>query len=431
MKVAIYWYGAEGQSNYQYYTAKGDDVTIVTTAVSADYPIPDGAKAIIREDAYNHLDGFDLVVRSAGIRPDSLRTDGKIWSATNEFFANCNAPIIGVTGTKGKGTTASLIAAILKAAGKTAHLVGNIGVPPLERLAQIESDHIVVFELSSFQLWDIEYSPHIAVVLMIEPDHLNVHTDMDEYVNAKAGIARHQNSDDTIIYHPTNRYSAYIAAESDGKKMRYSIPDDGGAYVRDDAFYYGEERICSTDVMQIPGAHNIENACAAITATRAILDNSQSVEAGLRSFTGLPHRLKFVREVNGVRYYDDNYSSAPGAAIAAMRSFAQPEILIMGGYDRGLDFTELANAIIAQKNTKKIILIGETRTKIAAALDQLGTSSIYEMSDESSLEAIVLRAHELAQSGDVVIMSPGCASFDMFKNFSERGDAYIKIVEKL
>jgi len=431
MKVAIYWYGAEGQSNYQYYQAKGDDVTIVTTSVSDDYPIPEGAKLIVREDAYNHLDGFDIVVRSAGIRPYSLKTDGKIWSATNEFFASCKAPIIGVTGTKGKGTTASLIASILEAAGKTVHLVGNIGIPPLERLAQIAPDDIVVFELSSFQLWDIEYSPHIAVVLMIEPDHLNVHANMDEYVNAKAGIVRFQTADDVIIYHPTNTFSAQIAAEGAGKKLRYAIPDDGAAYVRDDAFYYGEERICSIDVMQIPGMHNIENACAAITATFAVLNDIWSVEAGLQSFTGLPHRLKFVREVNGVKYYDDNYSSAPGAAIAAMKSFTEPEVLIMGGYDKGIDFTELANAIVAQKNIKRIILMGKTRNKIAESLNQLGSSSIYEVSDDMTLSVIVQRARELAESGGVVIMSPACASFDMFKNFSERGEQFIQLVGEL
>lgn len=156
MKVAIVWYGAEGQSNYRYYSEKGDDVTIVTPKVAAQYPLPEGAQAVVRDDAFNFLNGYDLVVRSAGIRPDSLKTDGKIWSATNEFFAHCPAPIIGVTGTKGKGTTSSLIASILKAAGKTVHLVGNIGVPALEVLSTIQPDDVVVFELSSFQLWDLE-----------------------------------------------------------------------------------------------------------------------------------------------------------------------------------------------------------------------------------------------------------------------------------
>lgn len=426
MKVAIYWYGAEGQSNYQYYAAKGDDVTIVTTAISPDFPIPAGAKSIVRDDAYDHLDGFDLVVRSAGIRPDSLKTDGKIWSATNEFFANCNAPIIGVTGTKGKGTTASLIAAILEAAGKTVHLVGNIGIPPLERLAQIQSDHVVVFELSSFQLWDIHYSPHIAVVLMIEPDHLNVHTNMDEYVNAKAGISRHQNSDDVVIYHPTNRYSAYIATESDGKKLRYGIPDDGGAYVRDGAFYYGEERVCSTDVMQIPGAHNIENACAAITAVRIVLDDLNSVEAGLRSFTGLPHRLKFVRAVDGVAYYDDSIATTPGSAIAAIHSFDQPKVIILGGSEKGSAYDEIV--ALCKDTGTRVIAIGQTGQTIADLCREQGVDV---QRVQGGMGDIVAAVSHTANSGDVVILSPASASFDMFQSYSDRGEQFVTAVTQL
>lgn len=426
MKVAIYWYGAEGQSNYQYYLAKGDDVTIVTTAVSVDYPIPEGAQAIVRDDAYEHLDGFDLVVRSAAIRPDSLKTDGKIWSATNEFFAECKAPIIGVTGTKGKGTTSSLIAAILEASGKTVHLVGNIGIPPLQRLAQIEPDHIVVFELSSFQLWDIEKGPHIAVALMIEPDHLNVHTDMEEYVEAKAGIARNQTENDVIIYHPTNTYSAHIASVSAGKKIRYAVPDDGGVYVRDGAFYYGDEQICSIDVMQIPGRHNIENACAAITAAMMVLSDTQSVEAGLRSFIGLPHRLKFVREVNGVKYFDDSIATTPGSAIAAINSFEQPKVIILGGSQKGSTYDEIVT--MCKTTHTRVIAIGQTGQTITELCRQLGVA-VEQVG--GTMSDIVVAASRTANPGDVVILSPASASFDMFKSYSDRGEQFTLAVSQL
>lgn len=426
MKVAIYWYGAEGQSNYRYYQAKGDDVTIVTTAVSDDYPIPEGAKAIVQEDAYNHLDGFDLVVRSAGVRPDSLKTDGTIWSATNEFFAQCKSQIIGVTGTKGKGTTASLITEILRAAGKNVHLVGNIGVPPLELLSSIAPDDIVVYELSSFQLWDIKMSPHIAVVLMVEPDHLNVHTDMQEYVEAKAGISQYQTENDVIIYHPTNRYSADIVSMSMGKKIRYAIADDGGAYVRDDAFYYGNERICSTDVMQIPGAHNIENACAAITAVMKILGDTNSIEQGLRTFSGLPHRLKFVREVNGVRYFDDSIATTPGSAIAAIHSFVQPKVIILGGSQKGSVYDEIV-AVCKSTNTR-VIAIGQTGHTIAELCREQGIPVEHV---EGTMNDIVSVASHTAASGDVVILSPASASFDMFKSYSDRGEQFISAVSQL
>lgn len=443
MKVAIAWYGAEGQVNYRYYMSRGHDVTIVTPQVAAQYPLPDGAKSIVGEDAFSHLEGFDLVVRSAGIRPDSLKTNGKIWSATNEFFAQCPAPIIGVTGTKGKGTTSSLIASILQAAGKTVHLVGNIGVPALEVLPSIRQEDIVVFEMSSFQLWDLEKSPHVAVVLMVEPDHQDVHLDMDEYVTAKANIRRYQGLDDVCIYHPTNEYSKRIAMTGDWPEDeqertqwqetagRYGIPDDGMVYVKENTFFVQSQQICSTDVMQIPGVHNLENACAAISAARVYTVDNDAIEQGLRNFSGLPHRLKFIRELDGVHYYDDNYSSAPGAAIAAIRAFSQPEIIIMGGYNKGVEFNELAKAIKEQPNIKRIILMGQTRHTLAAALDAVGRKDLYEVTDETTLQPIVERATVLAKTGDVVIMSPACASFDMFNNFSDRGDQFIKLVEGL
>ena len=430
MKVAIAWYGAEGQASYNYYVAKGNDVTIVTPQFSPDFMPPQGAKTITGPDAFEHLNGFDLVIRSAGTRPDSLNTDGKVWSATNEFFAKCPAPIIGVTGTKGKGTTSSLIASILRAAGKTVHLVGNIGVPPLELLDEIKADDIVVFEMSSFQLWDLEKSPHVAVVLMIEPDHLDIHSDMNEYVAAKARIRQNQVSGDICVYHPTNEFSKRIAFSSDiSAPMRYGVANDGACYVKDDMFYIRDQAICRTSELQLVGQHNVDNACAAISAAWEYTQDKGAIIKGIHAFEGLPHRTKFIRELDGVKYYDDNYSSAPGAAIAAMRSFTVPEVLIMGGYDRQIDFSELAEAICSQPNIKKVILIGQTRDKIAAALDALGRSGMYELSGETTLRPIVESARSIAQPGDVVIMSPACASFDMFRNFGDRGDQFIEIVE--
>lgn len=430
MKVAIAWYGAEGQASYKYYTAKGDDVTIVTPQFSPDFPAPMDAKTITGPDAFEKLNGFDLVIRSSGTRPDALHTDGKVWSATNEFFADCPAPIIGVTGTKGKGTTSSLIASILRAAGKHVHLVGNIGVPALDLLETIQQNDIVVFEMSSFQLWDLEKSPHIAVVLMVEPDHLDVHADIDDYVMAKAHIRQNQVSRDVCIYHPTNKLSRRIAFSSEvSQPMRYGVADDGACYVKNDAFYIHDQPICSTNELRLVGRHNIENACAAISAAWEYTHDKEVIAEGLRSFSGLPHRTKLIRDLDGVKYYDDNYSSAPGAAIAAMKSFEAPEVLIMGGYDKQIDFLELAQAVKNQANIKKIILIGQTRDKIAAALVGVGRGDIFELNNELTLRPIIERARAIAEPGDVVIMSPACASFDMFKNFGDRGDQFIEIVE--
>ncbi len=430
MKVAIAGFGIEGRANLRYWQGLGAEVTVLDEKEITN--VPEGVLVLSGESAFSDLSAYDLVVRTASLRPDRLTSAKKVWSATNEFFAKCSAPIIGVTGTKGKGTTSSLIASILRASGKTVHLVGNIGVPALEVLANIQTDDVVVFEMSSFQLWDLEKSPHTAVVLMIEPDHQDVHVDMDEYVMAKANIRKNQVAEDVCLYHPTNELSKRIAYSlSVSTPRRYGIAEDGACYVKDDAFFVRNQQICSTSELRLVGQHNIENACAAISAAWEYTSNTEAIAEGLRSFEGLPHRTKFVGEVDGVRYYDDNYSSAPGAAIAAMRAFSKPEVLIMGGYDKQIQFSELAVAVKNQPNLKKIILIGQTRHKIAAALDAVDRQHIYEISDEMTLRPIVERARALADSGDVVVMSPACASFDMFKNFTDRGGQFIKLVEGL
>ena len=301
MKVAIAGYGVEGESNYRYWTELGHDVTIVDEAEKPARPIPKDATTILGPRKFRELQDFDLVVRTAGLPPHFIVTEGQVWSSTNEFFKQCPAPIIGVTGTKGKGTTSSLIASILRAAGHTVHLVGNIGQPPLDVLADITPDDIVVFELSSFQLWDLERSPHVAVVLMIEPDHLNVHADFKDYIRAKSNIRRYQTADDVCFYHPTNPNSAKIATSSVlGDHIRYGVRESSGVYIEDGMFCVDGETICATSELRLPGAHNLENACAAISTARVFTLDNHAIAKGLRAFEGLPHRLIFVREVSGV-----------------------------------------------------------------------------------------------------------------------------------
>lgn len=430
MKIAIAGYGLEGEQSYRYWSRLGDDVTILDEKPTLGLAPPSEANVILGPDALSNLNIYDMVVRTASMPPGKLHGAKKIWSATNEFFAQCPAPIIGVTGTKGKGTTSSLIASILRAAGKTVHLVGNIGVPALEVLPSISADDVAVYEMSSFQLWDLEKSPHVAVVLMIEPDHLDIHEHFDEYVSAKSQITAHQTESDLAIYHPTNSYSEKIANNGRARKVRYNLPGSG-VYVEGGKFIYNEQIVCSVETLQLPGQHNIENACAAITAALEFTDDFAAIERGLRDFDGLPHRLKFIREINGVKFYDDNYSSAPGAVIAAMRSFIAPEIIIMGGYDKKVSLDSIGEAAAGQNNIKKIILMGQTRHALADILNNNGLEGLYDIVDDDTLEPIVRRAQSCAVPGDVVIMSPGCASFDMFKNFADRGDQFIAIVERL
>jgi len=427
MKIAIAGYGLEGESNYRYFAANSDNEIVIVDQRQPDRPIPKGVKSIIAKDALENLQGYDLVVRTAGLAPRKIKTDGKVWSATNEFFDKCPAPIIGVTGSKGKGTTASLIASILKAAGRKVWLVGNIGLPSLDILSQVSSDDLVVYELSSFQLWDLERSPQTAVVLFIEQEHLDVHFDMQDYVNAKSNIARYQTPGDYLVYNGTNQYSASIADTSNGTKISY--PSTSSAHVDDKAFYYGEQKICSIGALQLMGAHNLDNACAAIDAVWPIIQDKKAIKNGLKSFKGLPHRLKFVRTVDGVDYYDDSIATTPSSAIAALNAFSKPKVIILGGSSKGSSFIELGRQLASEENTRAI-LIGEEAENIAHACQAAGFVD-YEILEKPTAVNFVARARSLAVKGGVVLLSPACASFGLFKNYSDRGDQYIAAVEAL
>lgn len=426
MKIAIAGYGVEGRASYKYWLDRGDSVTILDESPTAK--LPADVDSTQGPQVFDDLSAYDLVVRTAGLRPDKLKNAQKIWSATNEFFANCPAPIIGVTGTKGKGTTASLIASILKTAGHTVHLVGNIGQPALEVLPEIKPSDVVVYELSSFQLWDMEKSPQIAVVLMIEPDHLDVHRSIDEYVVAKTNITRYQTAEDTVIYHPTNPISKQIAAAGSGWKIRYGVVEDGGAYIKENKFFVQNDPICSVGTLQVVGQHNIENACAAITAALSYDKNisKSSIEKGLADFGGLPHRLKFVGEVNGVKYYDDSIATTPGSAIAAIKSFDEPKVIILGGSEKGATYEEIVD-LCAQTDTK-IVAIGQTGRKIQELSEARGAQS-YRV--EGGMSEAVTTASQLAQANSVVILSPASASFDQYKNYADRGNQFAEAVAAL
>lgn len=411
MNIAIAGYGLEGKASFAYWNTPKNHVVIVDERESID--APQNVTAIIGAGAFSELKDFDLIIRSPSVHPNKLPYPDKVWSATNELFAKCPAPIIGVTGTKGKGTTSSLIASILRAAGKTVHLVGNIGTPALEVLPKIHADDIVVYELSSFQLWDLERSPHIAVVLPIEPDHLDVHTDFDEYLVAKSNIARWQTPSDFVIFHTGNKFSRQIAELSIARKVEYPFTID---------------KFVSS--LQLPGEHNQQNAAAAIAATRIFDVSDEAIKRGLADFTGLPHRLELAREKDGIKWYDDSFSSAPPATIVAVQAFEQPKILICGGYDRGLDYSDFAQQLSAVSNLKKVFAIGQTGPKIIDALHAAGYENA-EFCSEKPMTHIVAEARKYAKPGDVVLLSPGCASFDMFKNFSDRGEQFQAAVRQL
>jgi len=435
MKIAIAGYGVEGQENLAYWSQDPThEITIVDERADAGATYPHGISTLLGPGVFQNLQGFDLVVRTAGLAPHKIQTDGKVWSGTNEFFAKCPAPIIGVTGSKGKGTTSSLIASILEAAGKKVWLVGNIGIPALSILSQIQPDDIVVYELSSFQLWDIEKSPQVAVVLFIEQEHLDVHRDMEEYVAAKANITAHQSGDDLLVYSANNQYAEHIAALSEAQKVPY--PSSQGAYVHmyDDMFCYGEyNAICSVNELRIPGEHNQVNALAAISAVWPFTQDAEAIKTGLNNFHGLPHRLSFVAEVSGVRYYDDSIATTPSSAIAALRAFrTESKVIILGGSSKGSDFSELAQELT--RHAVRALLIGEEAERIAVACETAGFRNyeiIAQVPANTVADVAVRRAAELSQPGGVVLLSPAAASFGLYKNYADRGDQFIAAVEAL
>lgn len=429
MKIAIAGYGIEGKANFAYWSKDpANEIVIFDEAEVTG--APEGVMTVTGPDAFQNLSGYDVVVRTAGLAPHKITTDGKIWSATNEFFAQCPAQIIGVTGSKGKGTTSSFIASILEAAGKKVWLVGNIGTPSLAILDQIQLDDIVVYELSSFQLWDLEKSPHVGVALMIEADHLDVHADMAEYVQAKAHIGLHQSVNDILVYHAENTYTQQIADQSAAVKVAY--PSSQSAHIRDGFFWYGTLQLCSTDGVRLPGEHNLQNALAAIDAIWSYTHDRDAIETGLKSFTGLPHRLAFVRTVGEVDYYDDSIATTPGSAIAALKAFAdKPKVLILGGSYKGSDFTTLAQEV--SQHDVQVLLIGAEAPRIQEALDAAGFANYEQLAESSEpvMERIVHRASEMAAPGSVVLLSPAAASFGLFKNYADRGEQFIAAVGNL
>jgi len=431
MNIAILGYGVEGESVYRYYRAKYPDavITAYDNKQQPKNPLPTDVQFVGGLKDFTGITA-DLAVRSPAIPPYAIQVTGSVTTMTREFMKQCPVPVIGVTGTKGKGTTASLIKAILEAAGKTVWLVGNIGVGAFDVLDKIQPNDLVVYEMSSFQLWDLDVSPHVAVVLGIEPEHLDVHKDFAEYVMAKANIAKYQQPQDTMIYRSGNQPAEQISQMSSATKITY--PSENGAHVREGLFYYGEQELCSVAALKLPGEHNKDNACAAISATWEWVKDGNVIERGLASFAGLPHRLKLVKSVGGVEYYDDSIATTTGSAIAALAAFGVPKIIILGGSSKGTAYDELAQKIVETTDTmRRVLIIGSEAPKIEEALKAVGFARYSNLGSSVTMDEVVKLASTSAEPGDVVILSPACASFDMFRDYADRGDQFIQAVESL
>jgi UDP-N-acetylmuramoylalanine--D-glutamate ligase len=439
MNIAILGYNLEGQSSYDYFVGQGHTITIRDS--NAGLKVPDGVTSVLGEPYLDNLDEFDLIVRTAGLAPSLILDQNpgvgdKITTHINEFLKACPTPnVIGVTGTKGKGTTSTLIAKMLEAAGHDVKLGGNIGLPPLTFLKELTADSWVILELSSFQLIDLKLSPHIAICLMVVPEHLNWHMDMREYVEAKSQLFKHQSERDIAVYFAGNEISRQIAHAGPAQKIPYFDPP--GATAEDGVISIGHQVICKTYELKLLGRHNWQNVCAAVTAVWQVSQDVDAIRSVLTSFSGLEHRLEFVRELRGVRYYDDSFGTTPETAMAAIEAFQQPEVLILGGQAKGIGFDDLAKNIKNNEYIAKVLVIGEARPELVTALNTAGYTD-YVTTDARTMPEIIKTAAELgektaAERGETatVLLSTACTSFDMFDNYKQRGDKFKQAVREL
>ena len=344
--------------------------------------------------------------------------------------------VIGITGSDGKTTTTSLIYAIVKEAGYNAYLGGNIGTPLFTKLENIQPEDIIVLELSSFQLMNMNISPDIAVITNVTPNHLNIHSSYEEYIDAKKNIFRNQNEDGIVVLNYDNEITRNCKNEANGKVVLFSSKEklDNGIIVDMDVIKECEDKlrkhIVNTSDVKLRGMHNYENIAAAIAATKSLVDTEIQIKA-IKEFNGVEHRLEFIRELNGVKWYNDSIGTSPTRTIAGLNSFDEEIILIAGGYDKHLDYEPIAKPIV--DNVKGLILIGGTAEKIYNAvekeLQRQGKNLDIYMCNE--FKQTVQIANTIAKPGQIVLFSPASASFDLFKNFAERGEKFKELVKTL
>lgn len=401
-----------------------------------------GMEFSLGKESLSKLKGFDLIFRSPSCLPNKPELvaeaeRGAIVTTEIEMCIElCPCKVIGVTGSDGKTTTTTLISEILKEAGYNVFLGGNIGTPLFTKVKDMLPDDIVVLEMSSFQLMNMTVSPNIAVVTNVTPNHLDYHTDLEEYIEAKKCIFKSQNENDILILNYDNPVTKEFEKEAKGKVIFFSDQKrlDNGYIVDEGTVKFCENKlrkhILNVRDVALIGKHNYQNICAALAATATLVDE-ETAKSVIIKFKGVPHRLELVKiSKKDVRWYNDSASSSPTRTISGIKSFYKKVILIAGGYDKNLDYTPIAKPII--EGTKAVILMGSTKNKIYNAVEkelenQRKKLDIYEA---FSLEEAIDIANEISTQGDIVLFSPASASFDMFKNAYDRGDKYKAIVNR-
>lgn len=398
-------------------------------------------KYYLGEGNLKHLVGFDYIFRSPSCRPDTpeiveaVRNGAILTSEIEKVLELTPSTVIGITGSDGKTTTTTLTYELLKNNGYKCFLGGNIGTPLFTQIKDMRPEDYVVLELSSFQLIDMKISPKIAIVTNITPNHLNVHKDYQEYIDSKKNIFLHQKEGDLLIINYDNEITKDFIKDAKGKVIYFSHKE-----VLNNGFCFDESdktiKLCDNGIrkhlvkqknMKLRGEHNCENACAAIAATYELISEESMINT-IENFGGVEHRLEFIREINGVKWFNDSIGTSPTRTIAGLNSFDEKIVLIAGGYDKHLDYTPIAKPII--ENVSKLILMGATADKIENAVreelqKQNKTMPIYRC---NTLNEVIEKANDVAEVGEVVLFSPASASFDLFRNFEERGNKFKEIV---
>ena len=384
-------------------------------------------------DGYlDYLVGFDIIFRAPGCLPSQeelvreKERGAYITTEVEEVLKLSPAKTIGVTGSDGKTTTTTLIDLVLRSNGYKTYLGGNIGVPLFTKIGEMTKDDVVVLELSSFQLMDMDVSPDIAVITNISPNHLDKHKDYQEYIDAKKCIFKNNDNGILVLNHDNEITSKFTSSREIRYFSRYE--ETNAFYVMNGMICYKGKEVFDTKKLHIRGVHNHENICACMSAVIDMVDMEKSFQA-ISEFKGVEHRLEFVREVDGVKWYNDSVSSSPTRTIAGLNSYNERIVLIAGGYDKNLDYTPLARPILDK--VSKLILFGATKDKIYDAVMKEKSSENIDIYVEDGLDEVIARAREVAVPGEVVLFSPASASFDMFKNFAIRGEMFKDKVMKL
>ena len=400
-----------------------------------------GVKTVLGEEYLLNITE-DIIFKTPGMRidtPELLQAKSRgalITSEMEVFFDVCPAKIIAVTGSDGKTTTTTLIYKMLSEQGYKCWLGGNIGTPLLSDVENISITDKVILELSSFQLHSMKSRPNIAVITNLSPNHLDVHKSMEEYINAKENIFAYQDKTDKLILNYDNEITCELSKKATAPVTMFSRSSDikTGVYISNNIICVNDDEneieVLNTDDILLPGVHNIENYMAAISAVWGLVE-IKSIQAVAKNFCGVEHRIEFVREIKGIKYYNDSIASSPTRARAGLYSFDKKVIMIAGGYDKNIPFDDLGNDIV--KRVKLLVLMGKTMPKIKIAVENADgyIENNPPIITADSLKDAVIKATSHAESGDIIILSPACASFDMFKNFEERGNLFKQIVMEL